>query len=667
MNRVWQWTQGHPYFTQLLCSEIWEAAYDDKPTKAPTVMGDDVEDAVADALEQGANAFQWIWNGLPSAERIVMAAMAEERTEVISQHLLTELLNRSGVRLILRELELAPETLEKWDLLRRVVNENQSDTDDQDVRYRFAIPLLKRWVQENKPLRRVKAELDSIEPLAVNLYQSAAGIYALNDLDGAEGLLTRALDINPNHMQSRLLLGRVQLGQGNPNAAVTTLEPVYEFDPFMGRHDLVAALLARAESEADSDQQILAYTRILEIEPDQPVAKKAWTTIWTQKAEEALKTEEYTIALDAYQQMDDEEAVNRVLTLQSKAQLTHFVHTAEEHEKAEQWSEAVDIYTQLLTEFPDEEDLQQRLARATEESDLATLYTQALGLIQEKKMDAVATLLAQVIGRRPDYKESARYLLISLHGDDVMALKENLAALTRQKDRLQQKLDAVATTSNVLAAKRKTAFWNPINYLRLFWWMLIRPKSFKNFRAALNTGQTEQLTYLAAWTSSTLSWGALSCYAAWGVAQGSLLQTSPVIVYAIYVIMILAWFLTGRYGHLKESDTAGALGIAIVFVVTVAYALSSANTGTIAFACAGVIANVSAGVIANAGADKSVYWKTDTGAGAFAKIGASIFTIAIPALVVTAGGVNIVTGIVAAFVALLTVFGVSRWLTSRVY
>ena len=76
VNRICYWTQGHPYLTQLLCSEVWEEAYDDAPVQPPTISADEVDLAVEATLEQGANAFQWIWNGLPPSERLAMAAMA---------------------------------------------------------------------------------------------------------------------------------------------------------------------------------------------------------------------------------------------------------------------------------------------------------------------------------------------------------------------------------------------------------------------------------------------------------------------------------------------------------------------------------------------------------------------------------------------------------------
>ncbi|MEM7539749.1 MAG: tetratricopeptide repeat protein, partial [Chloroflexota bacterium] len=416
IHQVWQWTQGHPYFTQLLCSEIWEAAYDDNPAKLPTIALDNVEDVIDDAIEQGRNAIEWIWDGLPSAERIVMAAMAEEKTDIISRQQLMEILNRSGIRLILHELEFAPEALEKWDLLRKVT---QADSDN--IYYRFAIPLMKRWVCQNKPLRRVKAELDSIEPLAMSLYRSAWGFYEMGDLEGAEQLLKRALDVNHNHMQSRLLLGRLKLGQGNPAEAVATIETVYKFDPQMARQHYVAALIALAELEDDTDDQLNIYNRILLIEPTQPIAK---------------------------------DGVHRILTSRRKTILQQRVKVAEQHEELEQWELASNAYDTLLNDFPDEGNWQEKLDRAMEETELAQWYNQALGFIHEKRMQDAQSLLAKVIGRRPSYKESARYLLVALQGDDVTSLKTELESVKQELRAAQvQQTELESTTQELVVEK----------------------------------------------------------------------------------------------------------------------------------------------------------------------------------------------------------------------
>src|SRR5262249_43509085 len=76
-------TRGHPYLTQLLCSVVWENAFEQDPTGSRGIEPSLVDEAVDDALRQGANAFQWIWDGLPPAERVVIAAMAEAPSPVI--------------------------------------------------------------------------------------------------------------------------------------------------------------------------------------------------------------------------------------------------------------------------------------------------------------------------------------------------------------------------------------------------------------------------------------------------------------------------------------------------------------------------------------------------------------------------------------------------------
>ena len=294
INRVCYWTQGHPYLTQLLCSEVWEGAYDQNPKVPPTADAKDVDRAVEATLEQGANAFQWIWNGLPPAEKVMMAAMAGTGRLTVTWEQLTEALDDNGVCLISRELRMAPETLIKWDLLRHVGNG-----------YRFTIPLLQLWVAENRPLRRVKAELDSQEPKAENLYVDAHRKNEEGDLKGSEMLLRRALAANPDHVQARLLLGRNHLQKGNSAEAVAAMESAYAADPEAARPGLIAALLALTDTQNDEDDQWRTISRILRIAPDQPDAMKKKELIIRGWAEKALAEEDYEAALNAYEQLGD--------------------------------------------------------------------------------------------------------------------------------------------------------------------------------------------------------------------------------------------------------------------------------------------------------------------------------------------------------------------------
>jgi len=175
VERVWQLTHGHPFLTQQLCSRVWEQAYDEEPAEPPIVTLEDVGAAVPDALEASRNTLEWLWGGLPPAERVVASALAEAGPGPITQEQLEHLLHESGVRVVIRELQNAPQLLQDWDLI-----------EPADGGYRFRVELLRRWIAENKPLKRVQEELDRIEPVADSLYQAALGLYQGGQLDQSD-------------------------------------------------------------------------------------------------------------------------------------------------------------------------------------------------------------------------------------------------------------------------------------------------------------------------------------------------------------------------------------------------------------------------------------------------------------------------------------------------
>ncbi|MGB0384173.1 MAG: AAA family ATPase, partial [Ardenticatenaceae bacterium] len=50
VNQVWRWTEGHPYFTQVLCRVVWQNAYQNKPKEVPYVLPEHVDAAVGQLL-----------------------------------------------------------------------------------------------------------------------------------------------------------------------------------------------------------------------------------------------------------------------------------------------------------------------------------------------------------------------------------------------------------------------------------------------------------------------------------------------------------------------------------------------------------------------------------------------------------------------------------------
>ncbi len=261
MEKVYELSGGHPFLTQQLAYMIWENLYEDEPEESPSVKIEAVEEAVPESLSASTNALQWLWDGLGPAERVVASALAEAGSGIITQDRLEKCLQESGVRILIGELRNAPQVLEEWDLIR---------TDDGG--YCMPTEMLRRWIVENKPLSRVQDEIDRIEPLANNLFQSAYGMYQREDFQAAIPLLRQALSFNPNHLKANLLLAEILLAEEEIDDALKLLEALYEYHPSAARARLIQALLMKAQAVKKEAPRLTLCEQILSLDSDQPEA-----------------------------------------------------------------------------------------------------------------------------------------------------------------------------------------------------------------------------------------------------------------------------------------------------------------------------------------------------------------------------------------------------------
>lgn len=432
---VWEICQGHSYLTQLLCSVIFERFDEMDLNELPEVEFSHVDSAIAEALEQGNTAFHWIWAGLPPAERVVIAAMAEAESDVITQDELIETLNRSGVRLIVRQLELAPETLVDWELLR-----------ESNRGYNFVVPLLKQWVARNRPLRRVKDELDRLDPLAEGLFQTGQHFYRIGQPSDAESQLRQSLIINPNHLKTRLLLGRILLETGRAEESAFILEEAYKYDDGAARADLIKALLALADANQEELDRISLYERILSIDRNQPFARERLDIILRERlkrellakarlAEKREAEQDWEASIFIYKELLTEDAGNHVWQVKLENAQYHLLQLslviAEGHELKEEWSQAEALYSNLAEQYPAMDDWEARLQNIQYKQHLAITYDQALGALANSDPKTAMNLLAEVIYRQPNYKLAAQYLLYSITGIDIVKLQERINELEK--------------------------------------------------------------------------------------------------------------------------------------------------------------------------------------------------------------------------------------------
>jgi tetratricopeptide (TPR) repeat protein len=371
LAQVYALTGGHPFLAQQLCQELWESAYEGNPAQPPTVEPAAVDGAVTATLRSASNALEWLWNGLSPAQRVVAAALASAGPQAISQEELERRLQASGVRILVGELQNAPQVLQEWDLI-------SAGADG----YRFRVELLRRWIVERKPLARVQEEIDFIQPAAENLFRAAYAFYQNGQLEQALPLLRQTVTLNPNHVRGSLLLAEILLAQGQVDEARQLLETLAQVHPTAARPRLVQAMLAQAQAVEEHDERLALYEQILQWEPDQPTARGGRQAIWRQ-------------------------------------QVTGL-------EQAERYGEALALARRLHAEAPLQGDLLPDLALLERKTQLAELYQRGLEALRTSDRATATRLLVEVVGLEPGYRAVTRYLHLAVSGVDAERLSTEL-------------------------------------------------------------------------------------------------------------------------------------------------------------------------------------------------------------------------------------------------
>ncbi|KHD10580.1 hypothetical protein PN36_09280 [Candidatus Thiomargarita nelsonii] len=277
---VWKYTQGHPFLTQQICFQLWEQFYNPAPETAPTVTPRDVENVIFDVLEASRQTFEWLWDGLPPAGRVVASALAEAGPAPMTNDALETWLSENGIRVFLEELRETPHLLQNWEWLKF--------TDDG---YVFRVELVRRWIRENKPFRRVQDELDGIDAVADTLFQTASDLYKNEDFDSSIEQLREVIDLNSNHLGAHQLLADILLAQGKSKEAKYLLDKLFNYKPEAARPRLIQALLALAQKTQEEAEKIEYYQEVLNLDPKQPEAIAERQKIWRQRGDRVITNE----------------------------------------------------------------------------------------------------------------------------------------------------------------------------------------------------------------------------------------------------------------------------------------------------------------------------------------------------------------------------------------
>lgn len=398
VDALLQLTTGHPYLTQLLCQQMWDAAHVNTSETAPTATQRLLDKVVITALEAGQNVFEWIWDGLPPAERVMLAAIADatEQKPAVTEDQVVELLQRHGVRILSGDLDLAPRKLVDWELLREV-----------DGGYRCHVELLRRWVMINKPLPQVKNEVYRLNPLAERLFLSARDFYAMDQPVKTQDHLVDVLQLNPGHLPARLLLAKLMQERGRHDQAVNELEKAWEYDQAAARMQLLGALLAAGESYERRGELLAAiayYERVLSLSPEEHIALERLIRLRQEQAYTAAAAGEGRPVL---------EQLRMLSTLAGQPRPKHLElarGVALNSEAQEDWDTALQAYRWLEEKSPSDGRWTEDIARVIRQKDLTYHYRIAVDSIAQRSWSQAVSILSHIVSVAPAYRQAARQL-----------------------------------------------------------------------------------------------------------------------------------------------------------------------------------------------------------------------------------------------------------------
>ena len=266
IERIVALTNGHPHLTQLLCSLCFDRAHEqhDERSAMPEITEHDVDALTPLVFSRGENIFAWIWDGLPPAERIIASTLAELLTDdkrTATEDEIETALRNEGIQVITHDLQVSPKKLVEWQLL----EERDSG------QFQFLVPIMHHWIRTHRPLADTRDEIDALDPRAHRYFLMAKEEYQNHELSSAKQSLNRALVLNPDHLQAKILLGDSHFEDDEVDESIRAYERAYLQDKKQVESKLLVALLRKVENPTPTN--ILAYKRILdriiEIDPNQ--------------------------------------------------------------------------------------------------------------------------------------------------------------------------------------------------------------------------------------------------------------------------------------------------------------------------------------------------------------------------------------------------------------
>ena len=292
VRRIGEITSGHPYFTQLMCHELFSHC---QKTGDRTISAEDVEAVLEDVVERGTVNLKFVWDEASDLEKWILATLAQ--MDGGDNQELAQALTEQHVRFSEPDLNSAILHLRDKDILR----------DDN----RFVIHLMRLWLVTNRPIDRVREELEEVNPIANRFIEIGDEYRDRGEAEQAIEYYEQALNLNPGNLKAQNNIASVHLEQKDYKEAVQAFESALKIDD----EDVVAktgyceanlALGEQARGRKEYDDAIHYYRQVLEINPNHVEVKQRSTKLQNlvndyEEAQQAIREKRYESAVELLQ------------------------------------------------------------------------------------------------------------------------------------------------------------------------------------------------------------------------------------------------------------------------------------------------------------------------------------------------------------------------------
>jgi tetratricopeptide (TPR) repeat protein/photosystem II stability/assembly factor-like uncharacterized protein len=414
VERIFDITSGHPYFTQLTCHELFSLC---QRTGELRIREADVEAILDDVVERGTVNLKFTWDEASDLEKWSLATLAQlDKTD---NRALADFLRKQRVRFSDSDLTSGLLHLREKDIL---TEEN-----------RFVIYLLKLWLKKNRSLEQVREELTEVNPIANRYIEIGQEFHDSRLYDKAIENFKQALEISPDNLQAQVNIAQAYMAQGALIQAVAEFEKALAMDDedVASRAGLCEAYLAlgdAAHKKGKTGNALQAYQKVLSINAEHTEARQRMAEISRGRAEKALADGRDEEALSAFAEAlrftPEDEALSARYE-QAKVEkrtkvLASLLSKADKEQAARNWEAALEILENALEIAPGEEKIQGRLAVVK----------------AEQRKEALQAILARA-GRA---ESAGRWGLVIAALEEYLALEPGASHIQARIETARQKL-----------------------------------------------------------------------------------------------------------------------------------------------------------------------------------------------------------------------------------